>query len=42
MKLYWRYKKNGAWTWKAAVCEHCEWHLEDGTSPCCDINKEEA
>jgi len=18
MKLYWRYKKNGAWTWKAA------------------------
>ena len=19
MKLYWRYKKNGAWTWKAAL-----------------------
>jgi hypothetical protein len=21
MKLYWRYKKNGSWTWKAATID---------------------
>ena len=22
MKLYWRYKKNGSWTWKAAKIDN--------------------
>jgi len=40
MKLYWRYKKDGAWTWKAAdarcpCCGETAWNM------ICDIPEEE-
>lgn len=41
MKLYWRYKKDGAWTWKAACSNmiHIEGHVID--CECSSMEEEE-
>lgn len=41
MKLYWRIKKNGKWTWRPAEFCHLHWLLVQNVHFCKDCMEEE-